>query len=79
MGLPNAGAYAEFQVNGRSDGRIKRRRDELDADGDVVMGQEAGQRGIRGGKKLRQKKRRGLQGGDVEMEDAEASFFNHLF
>ena len=73
---PGAKACADIQVNGKSNGQTKRSRDELDADGDVVMGQEADQRGIRGGKSLRRKKRRGLLGADVEMEDAEVGFIS---
>lgn len=62
---------ADLQVNGKSNGQGKRSRIEIDADGDVVMGQEPKQRGNRGGKILRRKKRRGLDGGDIEMEDVE--------
>ena len=62
---------ADLQVNGKSNGQGKRSRIEIDADGDVVMGQEPKQRGNRGGKSLRRKKRRGLDGGDIEMEDVE--------
>ncbi len=67
----DANALAGLQANSNLMGQGKRRRVDIDADGDVIMGQEVRERAMRGGKKLRRKKQRGLNGTDIEMEDVE--------